>query len=873
MSAHPPLGRVTSIKVKLGLLVAVSVAVSAILATVGARGGVPPWLSIPVTIALALGVTQLLAVGMTSPLRQMTEAARRMARGDYSTRVETATHDEVGQLATAFNTMARDLASADRERRELIANVSHELRTPLAGVSARLENLVDGIEAAEPEVLTELLGQARRLSVLVADLLDLSRLDAGVTPLALSGVPVAEVLQQVVRDVNVCGRALTYDVRVTPPDLVVWADPSRLSQLLTNLVTNATRHSPAEGTVAVSAAVQPGDPGRWTVEVADSGPGLSPEHRERVFERFGTLAGHEGGGTGLGLAIARWIAELHGGTLRFVDPPAGQAGALIRLDLPVSPRSPAGPPAVAQEVHVSAPGSSIQAPTPTGKPVSIGIPGPTGYPVPQESGFDAVFGRFWPERQLPRRRDVVAAAAGTGILAGLVIPHHSAGLGVFLVLVAAGITALFAAKHRRDPFTLGCAGLSAVLASTVLLRDALWVVTLCLLAGAALLVIGLTRGRTVAAFILAGICWPLAGLRGLPWLGGSVRGLAGRGTAPALLRTAALSVVGVLVFGLLFASADALFAQWLDNVTPSWTVDSLVFRIFLAVAVAGVALTAAYLGLNPPDLESDTRGVRRPVQQRWEWLTPVLLIDGVFVLFLIAQLAAVFGGDAYVQRTTGLTYADYVHQGFGQLTIATALTLLVVWAANRKAAIGTAVDRWWLRGSLGLLCALTLVVVASALHRMQVYQDAYGFTRLRLLVDVFEGWLGFVVLAVLAAGIRLAGTWLPRLAVLSAAAALAGLALANPDALIARQNLDRYAATDKVDWVYLQGLSADAVPATADLPADERACAVGSTWREEDSWLSWNLGRARAREALQDMPQGLVGDNCPEGARPVDQQR
>jgi hypothetical protein len=118
----------------------------------------------------------------------------------------------------------------------------------------------------------------------------------------------------------------------------------------------------------------------------------------------------------------------------------------------------------------------------------------------------------------------------------------------------------------------------------------------------------------------------------------------------------------------------------------------------------------------------------------------VLLIDGVFLVFLAAQATVIFGGHDYLERTTGLTYAEYVHQGFGQLTVATALTLLVVWAAARKAGRSTAADLAWLRGSLGLLCVLTLVVVASALYRMHVYQEAYGFTRLRLLVDVFEGW-------------------------------------------------------------------------------------------------------------------------------------
>src|SRR3546814_15767898 len=105
------------------------------------------------------------------------------------------------------------------------------------------------------------------------------------------------------------------------------------------------------------------------------------------------------------------------------------------------------------------------------------------------------------------------------------------------------------------------------------------------------------------------------------------------------------------------------------------------------------------------------------------------------------------------------TYAEYVHQGFGQLTVATILTLLVVWAAARKAPVATSADRTWLRGSLGLLCVLTLVVVASALYRMHVYQEAYGFTQLRLLVDVFEGWLGLLVFAVMVAGTTLRGAW------------------------------------------------------------------------------------------------------------------
>ena len=363
---------------------------------------------------------------------------------------------------------------------------------------------------------------------------------------------------------------------------------------------------------------------------------------------------------------------------------------------------------------------------------------------------------------------------------------------MFLVLVAGTATLAYAARHRRDPFTLTCLIGCTVLCLPVLLLDADWIATLCWFAGGVLALIGVTRGTSVPSFVLAGMSWPLASLRGLPWFGRSLQGLAGRGSAPALLRTIVWSLLAVVVFGLLFASADALVASWLDALVPDLDLDSFVVRAFLAAAVFGLVLAGAYLALNPPRTDLSDLGAARPVRHRYEWLAPVLLVDAVFALFLVAQATVVFGGHDYLERTTGLTYADYVHQGFGQLTVATALTLLVVWAASRKAARTSPGDRLALRASLGVLCLMTLVVVASALYRMDLYQDAYGFTRLRLLVDVFEGWLGLVVVGVLVAGLRLEGRWLPRAALLAGAAALAGLAVVNPDAWIARHNIDRY---------------------------------------------------------------------------------
>jgi two-component system, OmpR family, sensor histidine kinase BaeS len=844
-----PLARVGSLKVKLGLLVAASVTVAALVASVGRAGGVPVWLSIPVTIALALAVTQLLAVGMTSPLRQMTAAARRMATGDYAVRVTDTSRDEVGDLARAFNTMARDLSQVDRQRRELVANVSHELRTPLAALCAVLENLVDGVARPDPESLTAALDQAQRTSRLADDLLDLARVDAGKAPLAPEPVPLAALLEAAAVEASAVGRDVSYAVRVEPVDLVVHADPHRLRQLVSNLLDNASRHSPAGGSVSVLAS-RAGT--RWLLEVHDEGPGVAPADRDRVFEPFGTLTATEGGGgTGLGLAIARWVTDLHGGSIGFVDPEDGRRGARVRVMLPLEP-----PDRSATRPIDHDPGSpATPRPTPADGPVAVPTPGL----------LDGVFGNFWPDRGVPARLGVLFAALGVGALGAWMLPFHDLGLGTFLVLLAAGGAVLLASKRPREPFALACAGLCILLAGTTVVRDADWIVILCLLAGGAVCVSAVTGGRTLSGFLVSGLAWPLAGLRGLPWLGRTLARLTGIGHGAALLRTAVWSVLGLVVFGALFVSADALLAEWSSALLPDLSLGSFVLRVFLGFAVAGVVLAASYLALNPPQVDHAT-GEVRPVTHSFEWLAPVLVVNAVFAAFLVAQAAAIFGGHGYVERTTGLTYADYVHQGFGQLTVATALILLVVWAAARKAPRASSADRLRVRASLGALCLQTLVVVASALHRMSLYQDAYGFTQLRLLVDVFEGWLGLLVLAVVTAGVALRAAWLPRFALLSGAVALLALAAINPDAWIAEHNLDRYAATGRVDWTYLRTLSDDAVPVLAKLPAGQRRCALAGLKAPSDGWLEWNLGRHRAGPSLPGppVPEPLIRRLCPD---------
>lgn len=352
-----PLDQVTSIRTKLGLLVAASVTVSSILVWAGRSYGARWYMTFPLAILLSLLITQVLARGMTSPLREMTSAARAMSSGDYSIRVRTTSRDEVGQLGHAFNSMAADLATLAEAQRAIVANVSHELRTPIAALRAQLENMVDGVTEPDEEALEQALAQTERLTRLVTYLLDLSRLEAGAAGLHLQDVRVLDVVEEVVdaaaHAARATGRTVEWAIEV-PEDLRFRVDVERLHQVLLNLLSNASRHSPAGGTVRVAAWQD--DAEHTTIDVIDSGPGIAVSERTRIFERFerGTSPREAEttttGGTGLGLAIARWAVGLHGGTLEAVEPgqagkvttatgPDERIGAVLRMVLPTN-----GPP-------------------------------------------------------------------------------------------------------------------------------------------------------------------------------------------------------------------------------------------------------------------------------------------------------------------------------------------------------------------------------------------------------------------------------------------------------------------------------------------------------------------------------------------------
>ena len=316
-----PLDRFSRIKVKWGIVILAGVAITLITHEIGWRQGWPDWLRVLLAVALALAMVQFLARGMTSPLREMVAAARGMAKGEYDRRVTATSRDEVGELARAFNQMASDLAEVDRVRRDLIANVSHELRTPISALQAVLENLVDGVGEPDPATLQTMLDQVQRLGRLVEQLLDLSRLESGALPLQPRVFELEPLLRRVVEEARaqLQGRSVKQvdmRVEVVPHGLRLLADPERVHQIATNLLTNAIRHSPDGGFVDVKARE---DSDGITLEVSDQGPGIPDDEATRVFERFyrsDSARSANEGGVGLGLAIARWIVDLHGGDIR-----------------------------------------------------------------------------------------------------------------------------------------------------------------------------------------------------------------------------------------------------------------------------------------------------------------------------------------------------------------------------------------------------------------------------------------------------------------------------------------------------------------------------------------------------------------------------
>ncbi|XVV02857.1 DUF4153 domain-containing protein [Actinosynnema sp. CA-248983] len=423
----------------------------------------------------------------------------------------------------------------------------------------------------------------------------------------------------------------------------------------------------------------------------------------------------------------------------------------------------------------------------------------------------------------------------TGLLGGacaaVLLPLDEPGLGWLLTAVV-----VFALIRKVRP---GWTALSLLLFATGTLIADPGLFTLCAIAGCAAGSLAIVGGRTAKGLLRGSVAVPLAIPPAVPWV---VRGVKAS-KATHLARPVLLTAAVLAVFVPLLAGADAAFAEMLGESVPK--VDGPWLVVFLAVSLGVVGACR----LAGSAVAEDVPGERRTVALR-EWVMPVGALVALFAAFVGVQVSTLFGGDDYVIRTAGVTYAEYARRGFWQLLAVAVLTLAVIAVTAR---VADDADRTWLRALLGGLTVLTLVIVASALARMWIYQQAYGFTTLRVLVSACELWLALVYLMVLVAGVRMRGGWLPRAVLVSGFVALVGLAVLNPDRFTAERNVARWQETGKIDLEYLRKLSDDSVPALAGLPERMRRCALSYRYVSEDDWRSWNLARSRAREALREI--------------------
>ncbi|MFJ6714830.1 DUF4153 domain-containing protein [Streptomyces sp. NPDC091265] len=456
----------------------------------------------------------------------------------------------------------------------------------------------------------------------------------------------------------------------------------------------------------------------------------------------------------------------------------------------------------------------------------------------------------------------------TAVLSALLL-GDGIGPNLLVVAVPAALAAYFAARaagRRLRPWTAVWAAGGLALLGIPALRDAGWPTFLAVVSAVALGSLALHGSRNWLGMFLgsAGLFTSVA--RSLGWAAHGVRDrMAGsRGRWGVVLRTTAVAVVLLIVFGALFASADAAFADVLGSLIPDVSLGEGPWRLFLAAIGLVGALAAAYTAAAPVRWDDVTVRPGRP-RGRLEWALPLIFLNLLFAVFLAIQLTVLLGGYDKVMAETDLSYAQYAREGFWQLLWATLLTLLVIALALRWAPRGGARDRTLVRGVLGTLCLLTLVVVASALRRMDLYVDAYGLTRLRISVAAMELWLGVVLVLIMAAGV-LGARMLPRAVAASAAVGVLAFGLISPDGLIAEQNVQRYRSDHSIDIDYLRGLSADAVPALDTLPEPLRSCALDEIQRTLRSshtpWYATSWGEARARDILGDWDPGVRVRNC-----------
>ena len=284
-------------------------------------------------VGLVLSVRLLLRFAM--PVGDLMEAVGRIEAGDYAARTAEWGPPEVRALSRAFNAMAERLELNETQRRNLLADVTHELRTPLTVIQGNLEGLLDGVYPRDDTHLGAILEDTRVLARLIDDLRTLSLAESGALQLHREPVDfsilAAETVASFHPQAEAAGVQINIDVAEGIPLLEI--DPVRIREVLTNLITNALRYTPAGGKIQVSGQPNPAG-GQVIISVSDTGPGIPPETLPHIFDRF--YKSGDSHGTGLGLAIARNLVVAHGGEIVAQNNEGTGSGATIRISLPLA---------------------------------------------------------------------------------------------------------------------------------------------------------------------------------------------------------------------------------------------------------------------------------------------------------------------------------------------------------------------------------------------------------------------------------------------------------------------------------------------------------------------------------------------------------
>ncbi|MCP2254167.1 two-component system, OmpR family, sensor histidine kinase BaeS [Prauserella aidingensis] len=285
-------------------------------------------------LAVTIGVAALAASRLVRPIRAITAAAKRMGDGDRSARAETSARGEIGELATAFNSMSERIERSERQRRTLVSDVAHELRTPLGNVRGWLEAAQDGVADLDPQLVASLHEETLLLQHLIDDLQDLALADAGKLHVHLEPVDLRALVEQVVAAHRAAADNGGVELSVhADDDAELSADPTRLRQSLGNLVSNAVRHTPRGGRVELRAQAIDDE---LRIDVTDTGTGIDAESLPHVFDRFWRAEksrSRSSGGSGLGLAITHHLITAHGGRIA-VRSTVG-VGTVFTVHLPI----------------------------------------------------------------------------------------------------------------------------------------------------------------------------------------------------------------------------------------------------------------------------------------------------------------------------------------------------------------------------------------------------------------------------------------------------------------------------------------------------------------------------------------------------------